>query len=150
MSRLTVLQSLQTILETEFDRVYVYPDEFDDVENDPQMPFFALEELPASENNTIAVGGFADLLGIEWTVSLYGYVAICESEAPGDEDAAGKTLAYVARDTIRTLLQANMTPGGALAQFGDERRFYTDAIVRIQWGKQIYIGLYFEIPVTSG
>ena len=150
MSRLTVLQSLQTILETEFDRVYIYPDEYSDIENDPTLPIFVLEELPANENNTIPIGGFADLLGIEWVVSLYGYVALGEFPAPGDEDAAAKELAYTARDTIRTLLQANLTPTGALAPIGDERRLYTDFIVRLQWNEQPYLGLYFEIPVTSG
>lgn len=150
MSRLTVLQSLQTILETAFARVYIYPDEYADIENDPKLPIFVLEELPANENNTVAVGDFADLLGIEWTVSLYGYMALGEFPAPGDEDAAAKALAYTARDTIRTLLQANLIPTGALAPIGDERRLYTDFIVRMQWNEQAYLGLYFEIPVISG
>lgn len=150
MSRLTVLQSFQTILEAEFDRVYVYPDEYASVGNDPVMPFFVFEELPANENNTIAVGDFADLLGVEWTVSIYGYMALGELKSPGVDDAAAKALCYTARDTIRTLLEANLRPSGTLATIGDDRRFFTDFIVPLQWNQDTYLGIYFEIPVTSG
>ena len=150
MSRLTVLQSLQTILETEFSRVYVYPDEYGNMADEPAVPYFAIEELPAKENNTMPVGGFADLLGIEWTIALYGYMAVDEMPAPGADDAAAKALAYTARDTIRTLLQANTKLSGTLAIMGDDRRMYTDMVVPLQWNQRPYYGLYFEIPVISG
>ena len=150
MGRLTVLQALQTILETQFDRVYIYPDEYSTINNDPALPFFVLEELPATENNTVSVGSFADLVGIEWTVSLYGYAAVGEFPSPGHDDATAKALTYGYRDTIRTLLQANLWPSGVISTLGDDRRLYTDFIVRLQWNEQPYLGLYFEIPVTSG
>ena len=81
MSRLTVLRALETVLETEFDRVYVYPDDYSTVIYNSvtellTLPALALEELPASENNTIIQA--ADWVDVQWTISLYGYMAAGE------------------------------------------------------------------------
>jgi len=148
MSRLTVLQALQTILETEFSRVYVYPDDYSDIADEPTLPFFALEELPASENNTVVLA--ADWIDTEWTISLYCYMAEGEMPTPGADDAAAKALAYTARDTIRGLLEANLNLTGTAKQIGDDRRTYTDMVVPLQWNQRPYMGAYFEIPVLSG
>ena len=149
MSRLTVLQALQTILETEFDSVYVYPDDLeDDFIEVPELPFIAIEELPAVDNVTRVQA--ADWIETAWYISMVGYVYKGAVAWNTEKDVAAKALAYPMRDTIRTLLEANMTIGGTILRIGDEQHSYVEFVTPIPWNGDPYYGCYFGIPVLGG
>ena len=149
MSRLTVLQALQTILETQFARVYVYPDDLeDDFIEKPDLPFIVLEELPAVDNVTRVQA--ADWIETEWYISIMEYTSKGAVAWNTAEDVAAKAAAYTARDTTRTLLEANMTLSGTILRIGDEQHSYVEFVTPIPWNGDPYYGCYFGIPVLGG
>lgn len=150
MSRLTVLQSIQTALKGELERVYIYPDDFlaDFDAVDITAPFHVIEELPVFEKNTIIRA--ADWIDVSWVVALFGFISEGEKIWMTEADAIAKSLTYAHRNTVRGILESNMRPYGVSAPIGDDRRTFTDFITPLQWNKMPYFGYYFEIPVTSG
>ena len=148
MSRLTVLQALQTILETQFTRVYVYPDDLTTWIDRPTLPFITLEEIPAVDNNTQIWA--ADWIDVSWFISVCGYTYKGEVAWATAKDTVAKATAFAGRDTVRTLLEANTTLGGTTKPIGTENITYTDFLTPLPWNGEAYYGWYFSIPVTSG
>ena len=149
MSRLTVLQALQTILETQFDRVYVYPDDLTtSFPIEPALPFLSIEEIPAADNATRIKA--ADWIDVDWFVSIFGFVykGVVAMNTP--EDVAAKALAYPQRDKVKALLNANTTLGGTTSPIGRDDIAYNEDITPVPWAGVGYYGFFFSIPVTSG
>jgi len=149
MSRLAVLQALQTILETEFDRVYVYPDDFSGTFIEaPTLPFIVLEELPAVDNVTRVMA--ADWIDTDWHISIMGFTSKGPVAWNTVEDTVAKAAAYPGRDAVRTLLEANTTISGTVVRMGDDQHTYVEFVTPIPWNGDAYYGYYFGVPVTGG
>ena len=151
MTRLTVLQSFQTLLQTQFERVYVYPDDFaSSFIVEPTVPFTIVEAVPAIDNETKIYA--ADWIDKDWFVSIFRYVYKYGDDPPTwftEEDVTAKTLALADLATIETLLEANTTLSGLSKPIGNDNFAFQSDIYPLAWNKQAYYGPYFLIPVTS-
>ena len=156
MSELAVLQALQAILQTEFDRVYVYPDDFDTMPDVPDLPFHIIQQNPTAINITRmeAIGFYP----AAWEIDILSYLSAGLLAPPSTDDAAYKALARATMETIRDLLRDNQHLSGTIYQMGDgDNNMWNDYLAtEIPWNKSNksdvapYDGCIFEIPVMSG
>lgn len=153
MSRLTVLQAFQTALLNDFERVYIYPDDFEGNELFyPELPFVLLEETPARQNVTRWYANGLFLTHSEIGVTAFTFRG--ETQPPGGNDLEAKALTYPARDLIKARAIADPTWGGAVKIVGEENRTFYHYLLPLVWkggrDKELtpHFGCAFDFPVA--
>jgi len=147
-NRLPARENLRTLLSGDFSRIYLYPEENDDIPKNPKVPFLILDEVAGTREAGLmdASNEFLDF----WKIGLYFYGSYGEHAVPSDEDAAAKVAAMAARDTIIDILISDYTLDGGVLDMGTEESVFEMVVTPLQWrGVTPAYGVYFEIPVLT-
>lgn len=144
-ARQAALAALAALVETEFDRVYIYPDDYETTPGQPELPFVVVEELPGARDEHPLDRAAVD----HWTAAVYAITSWGEHPAPSDADAVAKVAAIAARDTLVQLVRSDVTLQRTAVIGQDADAAFTSTITPLQYNQKPAFGVFMALPVVT-
>lgn len=145
----TVLAATQALLIGTYPRTYTIPaDRADVIETGP---FVIIEEAVDIQERTVQENYIGTEFQSYWTLFIGVFCQKKPDIAGSVRDSEAKTIAWAARNAIRTILLANPTLSGTVDYIGEtvELIEFGQAVGMMQWNASGWFGTYFLIPVKE-